>query len=557
LLALVALVPNLNSFGAFFVGDDFDFLSRMMRLSGAADTLTMSYWGEWEPLWYLGFYRDFKLWGLDPAGYHAANLFWLVLGVVVLYRIVADLWPEAILAPWAAALLFATHPLHDEAVTYLAARGHPMAAALALLALWFYLRARSGAWGGRLGWGAAALLAALAAATAKETALVLPVWVGVLEWSVFGRLRIDFRTALRSMGSALLFVVPGLVYLGLRHLAVGLGSDKLRGPDDGVLELLESVVNYLPKYALAGGLPLPFAFVDLETISAFEALGWGIAVVVVLPALLLVARRMWKCGEVSLPLGLYVFGLIIVLVSLLPVFWADLGLRRRYFYTSSIGSVLAAAIVFEWLAARRPRVAWVLVLALTVCGGWGVFYRNDLYRQAGEVTQGFIETVGGIDLDRAVVSRTRVERRVSLTTLPRYLGGDGFSGAYVLHRSDARSALRIAGADPELAYALQCHYADDYSVVVEHEEPEALDLTISFQAPSAYEAASWRDPAGDRLGNLVGGRLVAQDDAARVLHYKLQLAPGYFDDPRNELYLYSDGGFHRLKKKGDRRAVAP
>ena len=142
LLIVVALLPNLNSLGAFFVGDDFDFLSRMVRVPSAADTLTLAYWGEWEPLWYLGFYRDFKLWGLDPAGYHAANLFWLVLGVVVLYRLVADLWPTATLAPWAAALLFATHPLHDEAVTYLAARGHPMAAALALLALWLYLRLR-------------------------------------------------------------------------------------------------------------------------------------------------------------------------------------------------------------------------------------------------------------------------------------------------------------------------------------------------------------------------------------------------------------------------------
>jgi len=158
--------------------------------------------------------------------------------------------------------------------------------------------------------------------------------------------------------------------------------------------------------------------------------------------------------------------------------------------------------------------------------------------------------VGGLDPDSPVVPVRRQERRVALTTIPRYLGGDGFSGAYVLHRSDARSALRIAGVTPELAYALQCHHADDYTVVVSHTAPEAVELSVSFRSRSAYEAASWRDPSADRLGNLVGGRLVAQDDSARVLRYELRLAPGFSDDPRNELYLYSDGEFHRLSLPG-------
>jgi hypothetical protein len=135
LLALLVFALYAISLPAFFVGDDYDFLRKSSRMRGWADAAQMTFWGEWEPVWYLSWYLDFRTWGLNPLGYHLTNTLLLAATMMALFGLVRVLWPEAPLAAWAAALLFATHPLHDEAVIYLAARGHPLAALLGLLAM--------------------------------------------------------------------------------------------------------------------------------------------------------------------------------------------------------------------------------------------------------------------------------------------------------------------------------------------------------------------------------------------------------------------------------------
>jgi hypothetical protein len=553
LLVLVAVLPSANSLGAFFVGDDFDFLARMVRMDGAGETLRMSYWGEWEPLWYLGFYRDYSFWKLAPAGYHVANLFWLALGVVMLFRLLGELWPEARLAPWAAALLFATHPLHDEAVTYIAARGHPMSAALILVTLYCYVRWRRSKETGSLRWAwlAGGLVVALLAALAKETALILPLLIGEIEWCVFRGMRPTISSALRTIRATLPFIVPPALYLGLRYLAVGLASPKLRGPEDGLGQLFDSCARHIPEYALVGGLPFPFAFVDRELVRSLRSLGWVIAAAVFVPAAVAALAALKRDGRISRPLGIYLLGLSIVVIPLLPVFWADLDLRRRYFYMSSIGAAVAAAVVLEWLAARRARTAVVLTLALTLAGAIGLIQRNQLYRRSGEITLNLYETIRGAPRGRDS-TRTRGEpKRVALVTLPRYLGGDSFSGAYLLHRTDVRSAFRLAGVEPrDFSAALKCYYADDYTAAVEFLSPDVLKLTISFRTRRAYESARGRDLKHDREGDRVEAILLSEDDAERVLTYEVTLARGFLGSEWNELYLYSDGRFRRINAPG-------
>lgn len=78
-----------------------------------------------------------------------------------------------------AALLFAAHPLATQAVTYLIQRTASLAAALELLAVALYLRARD-----RPGWvlWIASWAVALLAAFTKEMAVALPVAIAFLEW---------------------------------------------------------------------------------------------------------------------------------------------------------------------------------------------------------------------------------------------------------------------------------------------------------------------------------------------------------------------------------------
>ena len=93
-----AALLYLPSARAFFVGDDFDFLLHAQQMTGFSDAVRLAFWGEWNPAWYASWYLDYRIWGLDPLGYHLTNIFWLVVAVVALFAFVRSIWPAAPLA---------------------------------------------------------------------------------------------------------------------------------------------------------------------------------------------------------------------------------------------------------------------------------------------------------------------------------------------------------------------------------------------------------------------------------------------------------------------------
>ncbi|MCM2334165.1 MAG: hypothetical protein NDI82_09465, partial [Anaeromyxobacteraceae bacterium] len=168
---------------------------------------------------------DYRLHGLEPAGYHVTNLAWhalasLLAGLLAL-EVLGRLDAVRGVAPAArgrtalvTALLFALHPVQTQAVTYVVQRMTSMGAAFALLACWLWLRGRrEGARAApRL---AGAAVAAYLAFACKETYVVLPLLVLALEWLVTpglgARLRARWRATLAA-GRAGLGVAAALAW---------------------------------------------------------------------------------------------------------------------------------------------------------------------------------------------------------------------------------------------------------------------------------------------------------------------------------------------------------
>lgn len=550
LLALLTLLLNLNALGAFFVGDDYDFLLRARGMDGLGDALRSTFWGEWEPAWWISWYLDFRVWELHPLGYHLSNTLLLALAVVALFGLVRETWPESPRAAWSAALLFATHPLHDEAVVYLAARGHVMATGLGLSAMWLYARQRrerGGSRASRMTLLLSALSLAALAALAKETALTLPLWAGALAWAWTDEGCPPRRTGAAVAGATGLFLIPAAGTLALRQWMVGLHSDKLTGALDDVGSVAAGALEDLPEYALLGGAPLPFGFVDAETLERFRALGWTLVAVALLIGVVPWVQALAGGRQPARALRVYLAGLCIAAVSLGPVLWAGLSLRRRYLFTPSVGIVLAAAALLHWLAGKSRRAAWAVLLLALIGGGVGTLQRNDLYRRSGAVARAMLETVRQAPLDRPPAASPRPARDVVLLTLPRAWGGDYVSGAYLLHHTDLLSALHLFGVpQPEVQYALKCYHADDYSAQAAVEGPETVRLEVSFRTRRAFEAALRRDPEQDGRGGALIASLDWVDPASRRLRYSVRLRRGFRIGRLKALYVYSDGNLELL-----------
>jgi len=164
------------------------------------------------PLPYLTFAIDHALWGKRAFGYHLTNLaihvmaalalFFLTRTTLVSPRLRDAFGRHADVLAASIATLWATHPLHTQAVTYIYQRLESMAGMLCLVSLAAFAGAVARQWNTR--WLAASVAASAAAMFSKEPAVVLPFLIASYDWLLCGGTtppqgrRIGFYSALCS-----------------------------------------------------------------------------------------------------------------------------------------------------------------------------------------------------------------------------------------------------------------------------------------------------------------------------------------------------------------------
>lgn len=103
-------------------------------------TLTIYY----RPIQTLTYIFDYHIFRLNPWGYHLSNVLLHVVCVLLIYSFISLLTKDKIISI-ITSLLFAVHPIHTEAVTYISGRADILAAIFFLLTLIIYIRYLSSA----------------------------------------------------------------------------------------------------------------------------------------------------------------------------------------------------------------------------------------------------------------------------------------------------------------------------------------------------------------------------------------------------------------------------
>jgi len=369
----------------------------------------------------LSFALNYRLGGLEPAGYHAVNLLLHLLNAVFVYLLVQLIFRTPsmagflagetgryVRAPMAigfgAAILFVTHPLQTQAVTYLTQR-------VAVMATFFYLgavlcygwsrlcRKRVNA-AGLLG---LSLLLAVAGVLSKENAVTIPLTILLFEMTFFrGELR---RRFLQLAWYLLPLVVVPMFMLG----RIGFSSDLLgavsRMTAEGgapprmtyLLTQFPVVVSYLRLFLFPAGqnldhdVPLRSTPLDPVVIASFLLL----AAVAAAGVRLWLASRRTDPGAGALS-GLVAFGIGWLFITLsiesgaIPI--RDVMFEHRL-YLPSVGLVMAITAAGWWLVIRwggddglrRGTIRFVgLVGAVGVVLGVATYMRNRIWQD--EVT---------------------------------------------------------------------------------------------------------------------------------------------------------------------------
>ncbi len=94
--------------------------------------------GQWIPLTWLSLMLDYELYGLNPAGYHATNLLFHIINVLLLFFIFFRMTGKVRQSAFVAGL-FALHPLHVESVAWVTERKDVLSTFFWMLAIAAYI----------------------------------------------------------------------------------------------------------------------------------------------------------------------------------------------------------------------------------------------------------------------------------------------------------------------------------------------------------------------------------------------------------------------------------
>jgi tetratricopeptide (TPR) repeat protein len=310
----------------------------------------------YRPLMHVIFMMNYYIFGLNPSGFHLVNIIFhaavTVLVFILLLRLLKPL-TTSLLPPFIAALLFATHPIHTEAVTWISGVTEPSYTFFLLLSFYFYIKSGEGF---KIGYPLSLVLFFIST-LCKETALTLPIILIAYDFP-FGKNKNFFKYSKRYIP---FFIIVG-IYLVLRFNALGGLAPK---PLHVKLSAYGYVINIFPlfmQYLWKLLLPITLnAFYILHPISSVFELK-GILSIIVAIAFLGSALLAFKKNKAVFT------GLLLIAAPLLPVLYIPgLGenvFTERYLYLPTFGFAILAALFLYRAKDYSPNAALSLTLAL-------------------------------------------------------------------------------------------------------------------------------------------------------------------------------------------------
>lgn len=498
--------------------------------SGAANpdylpVVSTLFWGEW------------RLWGMNAAGYHIVNILLHCAAVLLLWRLLARMkTPGA----WFAAALFAVHPVAVGSVAWIAEGKNTLALVLALVSFHFYIGAEKDRRSLVL-----SLVAFVAALLSKSAIVMLPFVYLLYEWWRNGRF--ERERVLRLIPFFVLAATDAGVTVWFQAKRAISGAAI---PIGGPIERIESAAVATAFYFWKALIPVHLSMIYAPPSGIVRWIEAGIGAAFWI-ALLIVAWRMrsdWGRGAVF---GFGSFGLL-----LLPV----LGFFKMYFFVyapvadhleyvalpaflATVAAGLSAALdAARWKAPRQIGSAVVLMVFGFLSWCHAALYADGLalwsyaarfspecfaahYAYAGQLSAAGQSTEAALQYEQAVqLNPGFLKARLNYAILLDHMGR-GDESIVQFHEAIGLSP-DFAGAHEGLAVAL-LHRGQVAQAINEFQEAlrlDAADATTHNDFGSALQAA---------------GR---ESEAIGEFEKAVALDPGYADGRLNlGLALYKAG----------------
>jgi protein O-mannosyl-transferase len=386
ILLLVSFTVYFNTLYNGFVYDDMTQIlgNRWIRdVRHLPDIFTENVWGfeartavsnYYRPLMYVIYMISFFVFGLNPWGFHLVNILFHIGNTLLVFMVASRLLGGAaappssplvkkeglkglLSLPFVAALLFATHPIHTEAVAWVGAITDLSYTFFYLLSLYFYMR--SGTDSKKYDY-PVSIVAFSFALLCKEPAVTLPFILIAYDFA-FGKP--SERLAIYAKRYLPFFAVSG-IYLIVRSNVLGSFSPVKA---HGELTMYQYIINIFPLFVLyLERLLLPInlnAFYPLHSITSLWEMK-GILCLIIAIAYVALTVLAYKKNKKAF------FCLALIAMPLLPALYipalGEASFAERYLYLPSAGFLVLLAMPFVYLRGKITRYGLAAVVAATV-----------------------------------------------------------------------------------------------------------------------------------------------------------------------------------------------
>jgi tetratricopeptide (TPR) repeat protein len=324
---------------------------RNLNWEGIKKIFTLEKGNTFQPIRVLSYAIDYHFWKLNPLGYHLTSIFFYFLTCMMVFLTLRQLsgnlrdraTPDSHQrVAFFGTLLFAAHPVHVEAVTWLAARKEVLQGFFFFLAFYLYLRGREEGAKRKVLYFSSVIFSILLATLSKPSAVVFPGVILLYEVTKGGKKWVNFfKTHWVFLSLSLIIsIIFTFILLKVMFEAGGIKQYRGAGTASNVLvclyvflqsiKLLIFTINYSAAYSFLVSMPV-FCLKNI--------------------ILILVTLSLFAFGVLSLRWTKTIFfSLFFFLITLLPylnIIPISTLKADRYVFIASFSYVFLLGIVFD------------------------------------------------------------------------------------------------------------------------------------------------------------------------------------------------------------------
>ncbi len=365
LIILISGIVFFNTFRNSFVYDDKVFIVNNESIKSLKNIpqffiSAKSFSGErnfvvYRPVATLSFAIDYFLWGLNPVGYHIPNFLFHTLNAILLYFLVRLILTTKMTA-FFASLLFITHPVQTEAVTWISGRSNVLFLFFFLLAFYFYLKfvgfeikCLEQTSNSRLYYYFGAIVFFILSLLSKETAIIFPVIL--ILYDNFLIPKKERKEVLKQGQYYLPFWGVSGLYILLRFTVLGRISQMGfwgGGLYPTILTMCRAFVYYIKLILLPLKLSIDYPF-SIST-SFFE-----LPVIISIVGLMFILLLGIKVNKYSREISFGIFWFFIGLMPVSNLVPLRALVAERFLYLPSIGFCIVVSVLLTKLYEFNPR----------------------------------------------------------------------------------------------------------------------------------------------------------------------------------------------------------